>query len=185
MQRLDQGADGFVATLEDGSEIVAGAVVLAMGMDPHRRLPAELLDLLPFGSWQHTCDAVDPAGAAGRRYLVVGGRQSAFEWAALLTEAGAESVDLVHRHASPAFATADWSWVTAVVDRMVGDPGWFSRLASGGAAGLPAAVVGRRPAQGRAVAPGPAPVGPGAGARRDPRDELRPVTRRGSAGAAG
>ena len=129
VQRLDRRADGFVATLEDGSEIVAGAVVLALGMDPHRRLPAELLDLLPFGSWQHTCDAVDHAGAAGRRYLVVGGRQSAFEWAALLTEAGAASVDLVHRHESPAFAAADWSWVTAVVDRMVGDPGWFSRLA--------------------------------------------------------
>ena len=124
------GGDGFVATLEDGSQVRAGSVVLALGMDLHRRLPAELLGLLPEGSWRHTCDAVDLAGAAGRRYLLVGGRQSAFEWAALLTEAGAASVDVVHRHDSPAFAVSDWGWVTGVVDRMVADPGWFHRLAA-------------------------------------------------------
>ena len=126
--RLDRGTGGFLATLDDGSEIAAGSVALALGMDLHRRLPADLVELLPAGCWEHTCDAVDLTVAAGRRYLVVGGRQSAFEWAALLTEAGAASVDLVHRHPSPAFAAADWSWVAALVDGMVDDPGWFSRL---------------------------------------------------------
>jgi len=34
----------------------------------------------------------------------------------------------VYRHASPAFAAADWSWVGAIVEAMVDDPGWFARL---------------------------------------------------------
>jgi lysine/ornithine N-monooxygenase len=124
--RLDDG--GFRATLEDGSVVAARTVALALGMGPHRRAPAELVAMLPSGTWRHTCDAVDFAGARDRRYLLVGGRQSAFEWAALLAEAGARQVDVVHRHDSPAFAAADWTWVTPLVDRLTTDPGWFSRL---------------------------------------------------------
>ncbi len=41
-----------------------------------------------------------------------------FEWAALLVEAGARSVDVVHRHDSPVFAASDWSWVMPLVDRL-------------------------------------------------------------------
>ncbi len=126
--RLDDADGGFQATLEDGSVIAARTVVLALGMGPHRRAPAELVALLPPGSWRHTCDAVDLADARDRRYLLVGGRQSAFEWAALLAEAGASQVDIVHRHDSPAFAAADWTWVTPIVDRLATDPGWFRRL---------------------------------------------------------
>ncbi len=126
--RLDGADGGFRATLEDGSVVAARTVALALGMGPHRRTPAELVALLPPGTWRHTCDAVDFAGARDRRYLLIGGRQSAFEWAALLGEAGARQVDVVHRHDSPAFAAADWAWVTPVVDRLATDPGWFSRL---------------------------------------------------------
>ena len=36
---------------------------------------------------------------------------------------------MVHRHASPAFAEADWTWVNPLVDDMVGNPGWFRSLA--------------------------------------------------------
>ncbi|MDQ1601447.1 MAG: FAD-dependent urate hydroxylase [Actinomycetota bacterium] len=130
VQRLDDADGSFRATLEDHSVVSARAVVLALGMGPHRRAPAELVALLPPGSWRHTCDAVDFAGARDRRYLLVGGRQSAFEWAALLAEAGARQVDVVHRHDSPAFAAADWTWVSPIVDRLATDPGWFSRLSS-------------------------------------------------------
>ena len=126
--RLDDADGGFRATLEDGSVVAARTVALALGMGPHRRAPAELVALLPAGAWRHTCDAVDFADARDRRYLLVGGRQSAFEWAALLAEAGARQVDVVHRHDSPAFAAADWTWVTPLVDRLATDPGWFSRL---------------------------------------------------------
>jgi thioredoxin reductase len=64
----------------------------------------------------------------GRRCLIVGGRQSAFEWAALMREAGASAVHVSHRHDSPAFAPADWSWVNTLVDGMIDNPGWYRSL---------------------------------------------------------
>jgi lysine/ornithine N-monooxygenase len=63
-----------------------------------------------------------------KRALIIGGRQSAFEWAALLNEQGADTVSLSYRHATPAFQPSDWSWVNPIVDAMVKDPSWFRRL---------------------------------------------------------
>lgn len=127
--RLDRdGSAGLRATLADGSTVTARSVALALGMGAHPRVPDEIAALLPVGSWRHSRDAVDLSSATGRRYLLVGGRQSAFEWAALLAEGGAAAVDVVHRHDTPAFAAADWSWTGPIVARMVDDPGWFARL---------------------------------------------------------
>ncbi len=64
----------------------------------------------------------------GKRCLIVGGRQSAFEWAALLSENGAASVDVSYRHDTPQFAESYWDWTQAVVDCFVAEPGWFRRL---------------------------------------------------------
>ena len=131
VERLDAAAwsgGGFVATLVDGDTIAARRVVLALGMGPFAHVPPELAALVPPGRGAHTHDRVDFAPLRGERVLILGGRQSAFEWAALIREAGADHVHLSHRHASPAFAEADWSWVTPIVDRMVDDPGWYRRL---------------------------------------------------------
>jgi thioredoxin reductase len=84
--------------------------------------------LLPPGRFDHTCDRIDLAALRGKRCVIIGGRQSAFEWAALLREAGAAHVHVVYRHATPRFETSDWSWVTPLVDRLPDDPGWFRRL---------------------------------------------------------
>jgi cation diffusion facilitator CzcD-associated flavoprotein CzcO len=78
--------------------------------------------------YAHTCDLVDFGQLEGRRVLIIGGRQSAFEWTALIREAGAEAVHVSYRHATPAFAPSDWSWVNGIVDRMSADPGWYRRL---------------------------------------------------------
>jgi FAD-dependent urate hydroxylase len=64
----------------------------------------------------------------GKRVLIVGGRQSAFEWAALLADEGAAEVHVVHRHDSPDFAPADWSFVDPLMELTVGVPGWFREL---------------------------------------------------------
>lgn len=124
--RLQDGR--FRARLEDGGAIEARAVALAPGFRHFANVPADLAELLPAGRFSHTCEAVDLAALRGRRCLIVGGRQSAFEWAALLAEAGAASVHVSHRHPSPAFAAADWSWVGPLVDRMLDEPGWFREL---------------------------------------------------------
>jgi len=128
IDRLDSSDEHFVASTIDGDVINADNVVLAPGFRHFAHIPDDLKAKLPSGSFQHTCEYVDFSDAANKRYLIVGGRQSGFEWAALLLEAGAASVHLSHRHASPAYAVADWSWVKPLVDNMVDDPSWFRRL---------------------------------------------------------
>jgi len=118
----------FVATCFDGETIRANRVVLAPGFKHFAHIPTELKKKLPQGQFQHTAEFVDFSDAKDQRYLIIGGRQSAFEWAALLLEAGAAVVHISHRHASPAFAVAHWDWVIPVVDNIANDPQWFRRL---------------------------------------------------------
>ena len=123
---LDHSPDGgFSATLASGNAIAARRVVIALGFGAFEYVPDDLAAMLPAGAYGHTCDVVDFAPLRGKQVLILGGRQSAYEWAALLREAGAASIDLVHRHPAPAFAEADWSWVGPLVDRMNDDPGWY------------------------------------------------------------
>jgi cation diffusion facilitator CzcD-associated flavoprotein CzcO len=65
---------------------------------------------------------------AGARVLIVGGRQSAYEWAALLGEHGAERVDIVHRHDEPRFERVSWKFVDDYMDATVKVPGWWRTL---------------------------------------------------------
>jgi thioredoxin reductase len=128
IHRLDTSDEHFVAATADGDTIHARNAVLAPGFKHFTHIPEELKSRLPAGRYLHTCDFVDFSSAANKRYVIVGGRQSAFEWAALLLEAGAGAVYLVHRHESPAFKAADWSWVNPLVDAMWENPNWFRRL---------------------------------------------------------
>jgi len=127
-ERLDVANNEFIATTAGGETIHARNVVIAPGFKHFPHIPAELKSRLPGGRYVHTCDFVDFSSARNKRYLIVGGRQSAFEWAALLLEAGAGAVTVAHRHDSPAFKTADWSWVNRMVDNIGEDPNWFRRL---------------------------------------------------------
>jgi cation diffusion facilitator CzcD-associated flavoprotein CzcO len=120
--------NNFTAATAAGDIINARAVVLAPGFKHFAHAPANLLEVLPPGRFQHTSEFVDFSVAPGQRYLIIGGRQSAFEWAALLLEAGANAVHISHRHATPAFDVADWSWVNKIVDNMAENPSWFRKL---------------------------------------------------------
>ena len=126
--RLDRADGGFIATTMAGETIVARNVVLALGFAHFPRVPRALTDRLPVGRYRHTCDAVDLERYRGRRVLIIGGRQSAFEWAALLREEGARAVHLAYRHDTPQFTTSDWSWFNGKVDEMADDSEWFRRL---------------------------------------------------------
>ena len=130
IHRLDRSADGrtFVATTSEGETIEARNVAVAPGFRYFAHVPPELEARLPIGRYEHTCEFVDFSAAANKRFLVIGGRQSAFEWAALLLEAGARAVYVSHRHDSPAFAVSDWTWVDPLVERMNEDVNWFRRL---------------------------------------------------------
>jgi cation diffusion facilitator CzcD-associated flavoprotein CzcO len=80
------------------------------------------------GLGEHTCDLVDFAEMSGARVLIVGGRQSAYEWAALIGEHGAERVDVVHRHAEPRFDRVSWAFVEPHIESTLARPGWWRRL---------------------------------------------------------
>ena len=116
----------FRAELLDGTGIVAQQVVVAIGFQYFAHVPDDLAARLSTARSEHTCTAVDLERLAGRRCLIVGGRQSAFEWAALAAEAGAASVDVSYRHDTPRFTQSDWLWADALVQRFVDEPGWYA-----------------------------------------------------------
>ena len=118
----------FEAVLQDGETLTARNVVLALGFRYFKNVPEPYAELFPLGRFTHTCDLIDLASLKGRRVLIIGGRQSAFEWAALLSEQGADAINLSYRHPTPAFQRADWSWVNPIVDAIAQDPSWFRRM---------------------------------------------------------
>ena len=128
VERLSGLDHGFEAKLENGETLRANNVLLAIGFVYFKNVPPDLADALPAGSFTHTCDLVDFAEFRGKRCLIIGGRQSAFEWTALLNEAGAAAVHVSHRHETPEFKPSDWSWVKPLVDRTEANPGWYRHL---------------------------------------------------------
>ncbi len=125
---LVKSGSAFVATLDDGSQVSAKQVLLGLGFGFFKHYPRELVVKLPPQSYSHTCDTVDLAFYRNKRVLIVGGRQSAYEWAALLRENGAEEIHLTHRHATPQFTEPDWSWVQPMVRNTLTDHGWWRKL---------------------------------------------------------
>jgi hypothetical protein len=126
-ERVTALEPGFVATLAGGERLHARAVVAAPGVAHFAHRPA-WAEHVP---GEHTCDLTDLSGLDGRRVAIVGGRQSAYEWAALAGEHGAARVDVVHRHATPRFERSDWSFVDPLVERTRIEKGWWRGLPDG------------------------------------------------------
>ncbi len=123
-------ADGsFRVTLDNGETLAAESVVAAPGMRFFQHLP-EWSAPLPESLCSHTCEQVSFEDFEGSRVLIVGGRQSAYEWAALLGEHGAERVDIVHRHQVPRFERVSWKFVDAYVEQTLATAGWWRQLPS-------------------------------------------------------
>jgi len=121
------GAGAFTATMEDGTTITAEKVLAAPGIRHFVTLPA-WHEGVPEHRRAHTCDLVDFDALAGARVVVVGGRQSAYEWSALLCDHGAASVDVVHRHPAPAFERVSWEFVNPYVEQTLAQRGWWRSL---------------------------------------------------------
>ena len=118
----------FEATLESGRRISADAVVAAPGISHFTVIPEWVERSLSPEHWSHTCHLVRFDQLRGKRVLIVGGRQSAYEWAALLADGEAEEIHVVHRHDAPEFTASDWHFVDALMDLTATVPGWFRNL---------------------------------------------------------
>lgn len=120
-------ASSFQVHLDDGSVLGADAIVAAPGVRYFQNRP-DWSTRLPNGLCAHTCDLVRFHDLSGARVLIVGGRQSAYEWAALIGEQGAEQIDIVHRHEVPRFARVSWRFADEYLERTVAFPGWWRSL---------------------------------------------------------
>jgi cation diffusion facilitator CzcD-associated flavoprotein CzcO len=128
LARRAGNSPSFLATLDDGTEIAAQRVLAATGLTHYKNIPDDLASLLPPESYVHTSDYVDFNPLRDKRCLIVGGRQSAFEWAALINEETGAEIHLVYRHDTPAFTESDWDWIDELMDRTRESPGWFKRI---------------------------------------------------------
>jgi thioredoxin reductase len=117
----------FVATMEDGTSITADKVLAVPGISHFARLPA-WYDDVPADRRGHTSELVSFDDLAGQRVAIIGGRQSAYEWAALLCDHGAAKVHVIHRHETPRFERVSWKFVDELVDQTLAERGWWRNL---------------------------------------------------------
>ena len=102
----------------------------APGIARFQVIPEWVPASLPEDGWSHTSPLVRFDHLRGARVAIVGGRQSAFAWAALLADAGAPAVRVPHRHDAPSVETSQWGFVDALRESTVRISGWFRRLAA-------------------------------------------------------
>lgn len=128
---LHANDDGsFLVTLDNGQALTAESVVAAPGVRYFQQRP-DWSTPLPEALCAHTCDLVRFDDFAGARVLIVGGRQSAYEWAALAGDHGAERVDLVHRHDVPRFERVSWKFADPYLEETLARPDWWRNLRAG------------------------------------------------------
>jgi thioredoxin reductase len=120
--------DGLAVDLVGGQRLTADAVVAAPGIAHFAAVPRRIVEDLPPERYTHTCFLTEFDRTRDARTLIVGGRQSAFEWAALLADRGVDAVHVVYRHDTPVFATSDWHFVDPMIHDTVAVPGWFRHL---------------------------------------------------------
>ncbi len=128
IDRLDHQGGVFSALPRSGPPIEATHVVVAVGLRYFPYIPECLAELLPADRVHHSSEIVDFHQLRGSRVLIVGGRQSAFEWAALIHESGAKEVHLSYRHEKPLFTKSDWSWLEPILEQLPHNPDWFRNL---------------------------------------------------------
>jgi len=120
----------FLITLEDGREVESQAVIMAIGVYYYANRPEQFTGL-PAELVSHSSEHRDFGRFKGRDVVVIGGGQSAIEYAALLHEAGA-AVQVVSRRPIQWLAP-DRSGARSLLERIRAPdagiaPGWTNWL---------------------------------------------------------
>jgi len=120
----------FLITLEDGREVESQAVIMAIGVYYYANRPEQFTGL-PAELVSHSSEHRDFGRFKGRDVVVIGGGQSAIEYAALLHEAGA-AVQVVSRRPIQ-WLDADRSGARSLLERIRAPdagiaPGWTNWL---------------------------------------------------------
>ena len=118
----------FKAYLNDKRIIEARFVLIAIGFGYFKYFPKDIAEQITESKYLHTADMIDLSKMKSKSCIIVGGRQSAFEWALLMKEAGANKINIVHRHKTPQFVQSDWSWVTPILAEMINKPDYYLKL---------------------------------------------------------
>lgn len=126
---LVHSGEHFEVELDDGTTVRADRVVATPGVRHFQQLP-EWADQIAPGLGAHTCELTRFDDLSGARVLIIGGRQSAYEWAALAGEHGAERIDVVHRRDTPRFERVSWRFVDPLIDQTLKTRGWWRTLPS-------------------------------------------------------
>lgn len=120
----------FLITLEDGREVESPQVVMAIGVRHYAHRP-EPFATLPPALVSHSSDHADFGRFKGQAVVVIGGGQSAIEYAALLHEAGA-AVQVVARRPIVWLAPDDGTPRSTLQRILAPDasvaPGWINWL---------------------------------------------------------
>jgi thioredoxin reductase len=128
---LEKSKAGFTLQLQSGRTLSSRSVVLAVGLDYFRQLPAPFRRL-PLALVSHSADHRDLTKFKDRKIAVVGGGSSAIDIAVLLREANA-SVDMIVRKDRLEFGMP-WSSASHSIWQRLREPlsdigpGWRSRL---------------------------------------------------------
>jgi cation diffusion facilitator CzcD-associated flavoprotein CzcO len=121
--------------VEDGDEITADHVVVAIGLEVFAFRPPEFATVSP-GTVSHTSELRDLSGFRAKRVAIIGSGQSALEYAALMTENGAR-VEVVaranrlfwRRMGHPRQYSVDTNWsMRETIRRALNDPDLYRRL---------------------------------------------------------
>ena len=124
---ISRSDSGFRVEFDAGDAMEVESVVAATGISHFQQLP-QWAGSIAGDAAVHTCDRITFDDLGGARVLIVGGRQSAYEWAALAGEHGAERVDIVHRHEIPQFGRVSWKFADPYVEQTLMTPGWWRNL---------------------------------------------------------
>lgn len=102
--RLEATAEGYAAVTSQGDKYRARSAIVATGLQHYAYIP-DVLAGLPPELVSHTFGRSDFRPFAGKRVAVLGSGQSAWEAAALLHQAGADT-ELIYRRETPNYREA-------------------------------------------------------------------------------